>query len=1053
MRSFPATTCLAAVAAALGAGPALAATSVNTATTTPLATASAGDVTVTSDGTISVASGTAVTVNSNNTVSNAGSLKVAGASGASGVTVNAGTSTTITNSGTIAVTENFVPADEDKNGIADGPIASASNRYGIHTLSGGTVTGNVTNSGTIMVEGLNSGGIVLDGPFAGSLTSSGTITVIGDYSTAIKTGAVSGNVWISGGTVTAVGEGATSLAVTGDVGGTVTIQGTVQQATSYTNDDGSSTTLSRSDVRTGTPAAVISGNISGGVIVAVPPTSTSTTTSTTDSDNDGVADTSEGTGSIISYGNGPALLIGGATPVTIGLLPNYTGGYSLAIDGSVKGNAYYTSTDAFGLVIGGQGGTVNLPGGIYVTGTVSAATVDSTATALLINSGATVGRLYNSGTISATISSPGEGATYAIRDLSGTLTSIGNTGVISVGGTSEDVRHAIDLSSNTSGVTINQYINATDAATRATAEKDGATDTTVYTSITGDIVTGSGNDTLMASDGTITGNSYFNAGDDQLRLSGRAAYTGKVFFGTGAASAALSGSASLTGAIDFAGLAGVLTIADTATFSGNILNGSAATVTVNGGTFGANAADTISVGSLTINSGGSLGVYVNSASGTSSHVIAKTATFADGAKVSATISSLVGAEGSYTILTADTLNGKLTFDSDATGLPYIYDGSVAASGNDLVLDIRRKTADEIGLRRAAAQGYEAILDAAVNDTKIAGDILGITDAETLQTQFDQLLPDHGGGVFDTVTRASRLTAQHMMDSDSIFDIEDSKVAAWFEPVAWRASKDTTETQSYKVSGWGLSGGLERITSIGRFGLSYAWLKSKIDDNGGTGKLNATQQEIGVSWRLAEGPFYAFARGSAARVSVSSARTFDSATADTDFTYSNTADWKGWLYSATAGASYDFALADRIKLRPKGVIDYYRLHENGYTETGGGEAMDLTVAARNSTALSATTTLTGSYSFGRATRDWRPLTLEIEGGRRNFLSGALGTTQANFEGGDVFSITPDKQKSAWVGEARILAGGYDFTWKLAARGEKTANGGIDYSGRASLSVGF
>ncbi|HEX8057302.1 MAG TPA: autotransporter domain-containing protein [Novosphingobium sp.] len=1049
MRRFPTTPCLAAVAAVLAAGPALAATSVSTSTTTPLVTSVAGDVTVTSDGTISVPSGATVTVDSNNTVSNAGSLKAGGANGASGVTVNAGTTSTITNSGTIAVTESFVPADADANGIADGPIASASNRYGIHTLAGGTVTGNVVNSGTITVEGLNSGGIVLDGTLAGSLTNSGTITVTGDYSTAIKTGAVTGNVLISNGTVTAVGEGATALAVNGDVGGTVTIQGTVQQAVTFTNDNSATVTLSRSDLRVGAAAATISGNVAGGVIVAVPPTLSS---SDSDVDDDGIADSSEGTGSIVSYGNGPALQIGGATPITIGPVTGYAGGYSLVVDGSVKGNAYYTSTDAYAVVIGGQGGTVNLPGGIAVNGTVTATTVDSTATALLINSGATVPKLYNSGTISGAISSPGDGTVYGVRDLSGTLTSIENTGVISVGGTSDDVRKAIDLSSNTTGVTINQHINDADATTRAGIEKDGTVDTTVYTSISGDIVTGSGNDTLTASDGTITGNTYFNAGDDTLQLSGRAVYTGNVNFGTGAASAALSGTSSFTGSIDFAGVAGVLTIADTAKFSGNILNGGAASVTVNGGTFRANAANTITVNTLTVNSGGTLGVYVDSASHTSSHVVANTATFADGAKVSATVSSLVGAEGSYTVLTAGTLSGKVTFDSAATSLPYIFNGSVTASGNDLILTIERKTADEIGLRRAAAQGYNAILDAAVNDTKMSGDILGITDGATLQSHFDQLLPDHAGGIFDSVTRASRLAAQHIMDSDSIFDVDDSKVSGWFEPVMWRASKDTTDTQSYKVTGWGLSGGLERVTGIGRFGLSYAWLKGDIDDNGGTGKLKASQHEFGLSWRLAQGPFYAFARGSAARVSVSSARTFDGTNAGTAFTYSNTAKWKGWLYSATAGASYDFKLGDQFKLRPKAVLDYYRLDENGYTETGGGEAMDLTVAARNSTALNATTTMTASYSFGRPTRDLRPLTLELEGGRRNFLSGALGTTNANFTDGDVFSITPDKQQSAWIGEVRLLAGGFDFTWKLAARAERT-DYGTDYSGRASLSVAF
>src|SRR3546814_5315048 len=58
-----------------------------------------------------------------------------------------------------------------------------------------------------------------------------------------------------------------------------------------------------------------------------------------------------------------------------------------------------------------------------VSGTVRATTYDSSATALLINAGSTVNYIYNSGSITATISSHGAGSTTAVQALSGTLTS------------------------------------------------------------------------------------------------------------------------------------------------------------------------------------------------------------------------------------------------------------------------------------------------------------------------------------------------------------------------------------------------------------------------------------------------------------------------------------------------------------------------------------------------------------------------------------------------------------------------------------------------------
>src|SRR3546814_2007341 len=120
--------------------------------------------------------------------------------------------------------------------------------------------------------------------------------------------------------------------------------------------------------------------------------------------------------------------IGGASDIVIGALPAANGSFSLLVEGSVAGTANYSRTDAYGIVIGGGTGAAELPGGIGVTGTVSATTQDSAATALLINEGATVGALDNSGTIKASISSQGEGAAYGIRDLSGTLTRIDKIG-------------------------------------------------------------------------------------------------------------------------------------------------------------------------------------------------------------------------------------------------------------------------------------------------------------------------------------------------------------------------------------------------------------------------------------------------------------------------------------------------------------------------------------------------------------------------------------------------------------------------------------------------
>ena len=111
----------------VGVTPALADTTVSTATTTPLVTSTAGAVTVASGGTIKLDTGTAVTVDAsqNVTVASGGTLDMGAGNGAAGVIVNSGTTSNVSNAGTIQVLETFTPPDTDNNGIPEGPIAQA----------------------------------------------------------------------------------------------------------------------------------------------------------------------------------------------------------------------------------------------------------------------------------------------------------------------------------------------------------------------------------------------------------------------------------------------------------------------------------------------------------------------------------------------------------------------------------------------------------------------------------------------------------------------------------------------------------------------------------------------------------------------------------------------------------------------------------------------------------------------------------------------------------------------------------------------------------------
>jgi Autotransporter beta-domain len=1128
---------IAALAFAISQNSAHAQTTINGESSIPLNTSTSGDIIIGTEGELEVETGTVVTIDSNNTVlirrtddnedddddfdndgindnvddddDNDGDLdrdddndftisngvirSESGQSNISGIAVTSGRTFTITNEGGISLLEDFEADDDDRNGIVDGPIASASRRYGIYVGGPATANGSIINTGGIFVEGLSSGGLVVDTTLNGSIRNTGTISVIGDGSVGIRTQAVTGDVTVLG-SINVVGESSVGAAFEGPIGGTLLLQGGIIQGTGFTTDDGLSLSLSRRDLQVGAPAVVVSGSVAGGILIG----STSIfdnpliddddeeddedfdndgtdNDDDDDDDNDGIEDVDEGIGSISSVGNGPAMQIGGAQAMNVGTvsarLGGTAGGYSLVIDGSLTSNARFTGTDSVALIIGSpNGGAVNMPGGIELTGTISASTVDGEATALLIRQQNNVPRLYNAGSITASNSSQGEGAITAIRDLSGTLTTIENTGTIAATGTTEGAIQAINLSANTSGVTISQFLNASDLETRAEIEEDAnedngpddeyIEDTTIYASITGNIVTGSGNDNLLIGHGLIRGNSFLGGGFDTVRLSEDSQYDGDIDFGVGGGLLALTNEAIFVGNVEGRNQPVSITLVNDARYSGTVTGGNQTDVVVNGGRFGVGEVGTTRFRSLTVGSGGALDVFIDGEDSEASRIIVDTATFEAGSEISATITSLENVEGSYNILTATTLNGLAVFDSATTGLPFIYNGSISRVANDVFLDIRRKTASELGLNKTASQGYDAIITAITEaeDATLTQSILDIDNAERLQEELNELLPDHAGGVFDTLTRNSRLAGRHLTDDAGIFDPDTGTVAAWLEPIYWKSQRKQSDTSGYKNEGQGITFGMEWAMPAGHLGLSYSYLSGKIQNGDSDGSLESTQHEVSGFYRISGKNFYGFAKISAATVGVDSTRIYEGTIDDEEFTRTTESDWGGVLLGGTMGASYNFDIGSRFSLKPMSVIDYYWLKENSYEESGGGEAIDLDVDSRTSSAATITTSLTVAYRFGKKRRPGRgtPLTIELEAGQRGILLNDLGSTTAVFQNEDEdavpFTLTGGKVKKSNLLEARILGGGFDFTWRLSGRAEQY-DGKTSYGGRASFSVAF
>ena len=993
-------------------------TVVSTATTAPLSTTTAGDIHVTTAGSIKPTSGAAITVNSNNTVKNEGTIGITGSNGAVGILANPGFSGDITNSGTITIDEDYTPTDTDKDGDLDGPFAQGNGRFAIHVLSGGTYTGNIVHSGTITLEGNQSAGIAVDSALTGSLSTTGKISVIGDDSVGIRAGAVSGNVTIgNGSTTTVLGKNSVGVLLGGDVGGSVVIQGTVvssgYRSTSAPPDPSK---LDADDLLQGGSAVVVSGNVAHGILLDAKPADLDPNEA--DEDHDGVPDAQETTANVTTYGSAPALAIGSATKdINIGAVTGSANG--IVIKGSVGAAGVYNAVQATAVSIGGTGHEVQVAGGMTVNGNLGAmasgasatgihvgagaslptisvggsiiaqggGTAASAADALLIEIGASVNSVTNKGSITATRAGD-SGTAAAIVDKSGTLSLVENSGSIAVTNAASlgDLATAIDVRANMTGAIVRQLAGAQGSAAPA---------------ILGNILFGVGNDTLDVQAGSVSGKVDFGGGNDVLNLGGGAVFHGTLANSGGAAVSLGSGS--------------VLDLKN-------------------------NAA--VNLASLTTAGGSSLGVTI-AAAGHTLYNVAGAATFGTGTKILVTLDRVGTAAGSYTIIDAGSLVGGENLTSSVVTLPFLFNSELMtdAANGEVTLNIQRKDNGGLGLNRSEMAIVDAALEAADKDLPFSSVFLSVGDSATLKSTLQQMLPEHSGGVFETVTKGSRLAADILASPKSLSGL-------WFQQEAWGSSKGIGDTSSYKLDGWGANAGYDiALGAAGNVGVTAAYFFGR---DSHFGDLISNHYEGGLYWRDSIGPFHAWARGTFGTINFDSKRNFSGSSQAGTVTRQSEGQWNGRVYSGSGGLSYE-AHAGRLSIRPNASIEYYKLNEDGYTESGGGDGFDLTVGSRKSDEAAANAMLALGYDIDRADADsegW--FRVELEGGRRQILSGSIGDTVASFGTGTAFTLSADQRESGWRGGLRVLGGGSMLNFGAELNAEQQ-QGGVSIGGRVAVTI--
>ncbi|MGE5566560.1 MAG: autotransporter domain-containing protein [Parcubacteria group bacterium] len=1014
----------------LFASGAFAETTITTATTTPVTT-SGQDVRVTSSGSIKpTVSGPALLQDTSNSITNEGTISTNGVDGSVGMQGTGGKTGSVTNKGVISIVEDYTPTDTDNDGDVDGPFASGTGRYGIRVTGGtGPMAGSVTNASgaSINVEGKNSYGISIESGLAaagsdpGSLVHRGSISVTGENSYGVRTtGAIAGSVVLDG-SITARGPGAVGAAVDSNVGGQLHIQNTIS-ATGYRSTSRPQPTIDSNgntvqppapdldDTMAGGPAVRVAGNVGQGILIDTRPAASSDTT-VTDADSDGIPDAQESTGGLYSYGTAPALLIGSTTnDISIGAVGSAAAdAYGLISKGTIQADGIYDGKASTALQIGETTGNhlTNIAGGVrlHTNSNVLARAYQANATAIRLTNGANLtgsSTLWNSGTITAqllvvtpvatttppwftatgiqidagatvhtikndgTILSQLAGAnSYAIgiKDLSGSLTSIQNTGTIRSQIVANDAglgilngrSIAIDVSANTSGVSVVQDQSSVENAAAPL--------------IAGDVLFGSGADTLTLNAGALIGEMDFGAGADTLNINGGAIASGKLTDTDGALAINVN--------------------------DGKLLVGNAAQIDAT---------------SLNVGANGSLVVGIDATNNTVTEFNVDTANFATGAQIGAQLTGgLLDfsdlAQHNFTIVRANTLTAGTINDSLLGLSPYIYKVGVAADTTAGTVDItiRRRTAQEAGLNLAETGAYDAFYAALGGDTGVRDVFLAQATREGFLRYYDQLLPEQEEGLFSALDYAASDIAQTVAtrpDPRSHYGPD----SFWIHEINTWVKRDTTDTLGSSTKAFGFVGGYESMSARGgALGATLAYMTAEERDKPAeVGEhTGASLFELGAYWRQASGPWLFSVRGGGGYVMLDGVRKFiapATQVSPTPTIRTSKASWSGYTGSASASAAYE-AKFGRYYVRPTLAADYFYLSEGGYTEKSNSDAFKLHVDSRSSYRLAGVAKVVIGADYGREVW-WRP---ELTLGYRNVFAGQLGETVASFGSGTPFTL--------------------------------------------------
>lgn len=991
-------------------------------------------------------------------------------------------------------------------------------------IVGSELDGDYTQQGSISVIGDNARGLALEDDVNGDVLISGAITVQGEAASALEIdGDISGNLTIES-SISSTGFTSTSAS---NYIAPVYIDDDTDAVEDRRDED---------DLYDNANGVRISGSLGQGLLINGAVDDFTSEEDVDDETKDTVDDFDENrsTGRIYSYGSAPALNIqadAGEDLVLSGVvetvrdttdddddddvdevLATFSYDQGLINRGTIYASGVNIGFDATALTISGSDdstGTVTIDGGILNTGSIQATAYEASSVALLLGDGTDIGTLENSGTISSTIytltddtsralaissgssletvinsgtisagSNGYGGAASAITDESDTLRSITNTGLISAllisdgredTGTGSAV--AIDLSAQSGGATILQYqetptedINGDDEI-----DEDDVTEPTIY----GDILFGTGDDTLRILDGGLAGDVYFGSGAATFQLSD-AEFVGDTYF-DGDTLNLLVESSDIEGDFDFGTATGTLDFLSSTLFTGNLVSdahGLDATISASEAIL---LEDTsLQLASLAVADGSTLEFEIDPQNLRTGPFISVsgTAALSGDTVIRPTLTSFIDGDFAVTLIEA----GLLTYDEDTTELstenvPWIYNVTLETESSEtdsLNLDFRIKTADELDLDSNQSGALAAILNVATSDDDFGSTLTQLSTEHDFLQAYNLLLPQRS----DAATRylESQANAAFGALSDHLEFVRNSSesgTGAWVQETYSHVSYDGSDDgPGYDGRGLGLALGYDRsLFGLDAVGIMGTMTDGKFEEKTG-GENPVTMKSLGIGLYASEqiGRISLQAVGQIAKVEHSSYREIDFS----DYYSEVSGTWDGQSTAASIVASTEFG-SGAFRVTPSVGLDYFKLDQDAYSETASN-GLNLWVSDASTDRVTADTGLGFAYvwrggadpartgpayaNYNQSARDQPMVRAGLDIGYRSTLSSTPYEVAAGFVGYDdsfTLSATEAFEDAATVGIS-LLAGSELLKIRFGVDGEFSSDA-TAVTANASLKLRF